>query len=98
MLAPAQTDTHIHIGAHIPDDMRQAFLAQRAAYKQNRLPSLQERRADLRAIHRLLLENREALIEAINQDYGCRSRFETLLTELLQGQESALAAIRDVRR
>ena len=98
MLAPAQTDTHIHIGAHIPDDMRQAFLTQRAAYKQNRLPSLQERRADLRAIHRLLLENREALIEAINQDYGCRSRFETLLTELLQGQESALAAIRDVRR
>lgn len=46
----------------------------------------------------LLLENREALIEAINQDYGCRSRFETLLTELLQGQESALAAVRDVRR
>lgn len=98
MLAPGQTDTHIHLGAHIPEPLREAFLAQRAAYKKNRVPSLAERRADLRAIHRLLAENREALVEAVNQDYGCRSRFETLLTELLQGQEAAHAAIRDVRR
>jgi acyl-CoA reductase-like NAD-dependent aldehyde dehydrogenase len=60
------------------------------------LPSLQERRQDLRALHRLLLENREALVDAVNQDFGCRSRFETLMTELLQGQEAALDAIRHV--
>jgi coniferyl-aldehyde dehydrogenase len=59
---------------------------------------LQERRADLRALHRLLVENREALIEAVNQDYGCRSRFETLMTELLQGQEATLDAIRQLPR
>ena len=98
MPALAKPDTHIQLAPHLPEDMREAFLAQRAAYKQNRLPSLAERRADLRAIHRLLRENREALIEAVNRDYGCRSRFETLLTELLQGQEAALAAVRDVRR
>lgn len=91
------TDTHIQLGAHIPEDMRQTFLAQRAAYKKNRMPSLAERRADLHAIHRLLLENREALADAVNQDYGCRSRFETLFAEMLQGQETALATVRELR-
>ncbi|WP_298210320.1 coniferyl aldehyde dehydrogenase [Acidovorax sp.] len=97
MVMPTRTDTHIHLAEHIPADMRQTFLAQRAAYKKNRMSSLAERRDDLRAIHRLLLENREALVEAINQDYGCRSRFESLFAEMLQGQESALSAIHDLR-
>ncbi len=97
MLKPTQTDHHIQLSPQIPEDMRTTFLAQRAEYKRNRMPSLAERRADLKAIHRLLLENREALVEAINQDYGCRSRFESLFAELLQGQESALAAISHLR-
>src|SRR5690606_29242380 len=64
----------------------------RAAFALQRNPSLQQRREDLRALHCLLVENRDALVAAVNQDYGCRSRFETLMTELLQGQEAALDA------
>lgn len=83
---------------HIPAGLRDCFAAQRAAFAKNRTPSLTERRADLRALHRLLVEHREALVEAVNQDFGCRSRFETLMTELLQGQEAALDAIRQLPR
>lgn len=97
MLAPTPNNHRIQLAAHIPEDLRQTFLAQQAAYKKDRMPSLAQRRADLHAIHRLLRENREALVDAINKDYGCRSRFETVFAEMLQGQESALAAMRELR-
>lgn len=83
---------------HLPALLRDTFAAQRAAFQRQRNPSLHERQADLRQLHRLLREHREAIVEAIGQDYGSRSRFETLLTELLQGQEAALAAVRHLHR
>ena len=83
---------------HIPAALRTCFAAQRDAFARQRNPSLQERREDLRALHRLLVENREELVAAVNQDFGCRSRFETLMTELLQGQEAALDAIKQLPR
>ncbi len=88
----------MHIPAHLPANLRDCFAAQQAAFAQNRYPSLAERRADLRALHRLLVENRDALVDAVNRDFGCRSHFETLFAELLQGQEGALDAIRRLPR
>ncbi|HNI75283.1 MAG TPA: aldehyde dehydrogenase family protein, partial [Giesbergeria sp.] len=88
----------MHIPAHLPANLRDCFAAQQAAFAQNRYPSLQERRADLRALHRLLVENRDALVDAVNRDFGCRSHFETQFAELLQGQEGALDAIRRLPR
>ncbi len=87
--APAET---------IPAEFRTAFLAQRAAAARDRQPSLAARRADLHALHRLLAENHDALIDAVNRDYGIRSRFETRMTELLQCQDAAKDAIRRVKR
>ena len=84
--------------AHLPALLRDSFALQRAAFQQQRNPSVDERRADLRQLHRLLVEHRAAIVDAVQQDYGCRSRFETLLTELLQGQEAALAALRHLKR
>ncbi len=86
------------LAPHIPAPLRDCFSAQHSAFQKQRSPSLPERRADLRALHRLLAENREALVDAVNRDFGCRSRFETLATELLQGQEAALDAIRQLPR
>ncbi|MBN8557612.1 MAG: coniferyl aldehyde dehydrogenase [Proteobacteria bacterium] len=88
----------LHVPEHLPALLRDAFAAQQAAFAKHRYPSLQERRADLRALHRLLVENRAALLDAVNADFGCRSHFETLATELLQGQEAALDAMRQLPR
>ena len=83
-----------NVPTHIPQPLRDCFAAQHAAFQKQRCPSLAERRADLRALHRLLVDHREALVDAVNRDYGCRSRFETLMTELLQAQEGLLDAIK----
>jgi coniferyl-aldehyde dehydrogenase len=91
-------DHHISFATDTPAEFQETYLKQRAAYKANRMPSLEERRNDLRAIHRLLVDNKEALIAAVNQDYGCRSSFETKFAELLLCQDAALDAIKQVKK
>ena len=71
---------------------------QRAACAVNPVPSLAERIADLRALERLLKENREALVRAISSDYGQRSEFETLFGEYWVALQSITSAIRQLRR
>ena len=65
----------------IPTDFQICFKNQRAAYLQTPAPTYSERITDLRSLARLLKENREKLVAAINADYGNRSEFETLFAE-----------------
>jgi coniferyl-aldehyde dehydrogenase len=81
----------------IPKDLRDAFKKQKAYYLEHRNPSYKERVKDLKAMHRMLVENREALIEAVNKDYGTRSRFETVFTELLLNQDGILDTIKQLK-
>ncbi|WP_047249746.1 coniferyl aldehyde dehydrogenase [Chromobacterium subtsugae] len=57
-------------------------------------PALEMRRAWLGSLERLIQENRETLIAAVNQDFGQRSAVETRLAELFP----SLEAIRHARR
>ncbi len=83
---------------NIPEEFTEVFAKQKAFFREHRNPSYQERVADLKALHRMLVENREALIEAVNSDYGCRSRFETVFTELLLNQEGILDTIKHLKK
>jgi coniferyl-aldehyde dehydrogenase len=82
----------------VPTEFTDCFERQRGAFLAHPYPSYAERVADLRAMHRLLVENRDALVEAVHRDYGNRSRFETLFTECLLNQEGILDAIKHLRR
>ncbi len=55
---------------------------QRQAYFAHPIPTLDERKADLRTLQRFIREHKDALCEAISADYGHRSRHETLLAEI----------------
>ena len=59
------------------------FAAQKAAYAQTPYPSFDERQKHLSALNAAIARNKAAIIEAVNQDFGCRSRTETVLTEIL---------------
>ncbi|MFV8817406.1 coniferyl aldehyde dehydrogenase [Haliea sp. E17] len=80
----------------IPEEFQRVFTAQQAWYRAHRNPGREERVADLKTLHRMLVENREALVEAVNADYGTRARFETLMAELLMNQEGLLDAAKQV--
>ena len=54
----------------IPAEFLSVLQKQQAAYRRNMNPGLEERRADLRSLHRLLVENHEDIVPPVNQDYG----------------------------
>jgi coniferyl-aldehyde dehydrogenase len=68
-------------GILIPAEFKSCFDKQRAAYFAAPEPSYAQRVADLKSLAALLKDNRQALVAAINADYGNRSEFETLFAE-----------------
>ena len=66
---------------------------QREAYLAHPVPTLTERRDDLRRLQAMVREHKEELVQAVHADYGNRSRHETQLAELfpvLDGVDHAL--------
>ncbi len=55
---------------------------QRKAYLANPVPTLDERKSDLRTLKRFVRENKQAISDAISADYGHRSPHETTLAEI----------------
>jgi coniferyl-aldehyde dehydrogenase len=82
----------------VPAEFIECFERQRGEFLAHPHPSYEERVADLRAMHRLLVENRDALVEAVHRDYGNRSTFETLFAECFLNQEGILDAIKHLRK
>ena len=68
--------------AAIAASLNETLRLQRDAYFKHPVPSYAERVADLRTLQRFARENKEAIVAAINADYGNRSRHETLFAEL----------------
>ena len=65
------------------DELQQLFCAQRQAYAANPMPPAAQRQQWLKSLLDLLSNERQALIEAISQDFSHRSADETLLAELM---------------
>ncbi len=69
---------------------------QRQAYLAHPVPTLAERRDDLRRLAQFVHDNEAAIVAAISADYGYRSPHETRLTEIspvLSGIRHALAHV-----
>jgi coniferyl-aldehyde dehydrogenase len=81
---------------HPENEAQRVFQRQRDAYLAQPFPSLDERRARLRALERVLLENRDAIADAIHRDFGHRASEESLMLEVftcLSGIRHTLAKL-----
>src|SRR5690606_27861688 len=78
--------------------LRAALDLQRTAYFRQPEPSRAERLHDLSQLEKLLREQQDAICNAISQDYGHRSRHETLLTEVLPALNAIHYAKKHLRR
>lgn len=65
------------------DEMKTLFMAQRGAYLSQPAWDLAARKQRLRALKRALLDNKDALVKAISEDYGHRSEYDTLYADIL---------------
>lgn len=71
---------------------------QREGYLAEPNPDYQQRKADLRSLKRMISDNSDILIAAINRDYGNRCRHETLLAEIILVLDGIGFAIRHLKR
>ena len=75
-----------------------SFQTQREAYLADPVPDYDQRKLDLLALKKMLNENRDEIIEAINQDYGNRSRHESLFAEVIAVLDGINDAIKHLRK
>jgi coniferyl-aldehyde dehydrogenase len=82
----------------IADALREQFDQQRAAYLADPVPDLQQRRADLKALKAMLMDNVEEILAAISEDYGNRSRHESLFAEVIGVADGINDTIKRLKR
>jgi coniferyl-aldehyde dehydrogenase len=75
-----------------------ALARQRKAYLAHPVPTLDERKADLRTLQRFIRDHKEAICDAISADYGHRSRHETLLAEIFPAIDGIDHVVKHLRR
>ena len=66
----------------VENEAQRVYKLQREAYLRDPYPSLQERKERLDAVERILLENTDAIVEAIAQDFGHRCAEESKILEI----------------
>jgi coniferyl-aldehyde dehydrogenase len=76
--APGQEATRA-----ISENLLAAFQKQRKSYLADPIPGLEQRKNDLNALKKMLNENLDAIVDAICEDYGNRSRHESLFAEVI---------------
>jgi coniferyl-aldehyde dehydrogenase len=76
------------------NEAQRVFRVQREAYLRHPYPSYEERRANLDRLERVLVDNTNAIAEAINADFGHRAFEETMIAELF----TSLDGLRDTRK
>lgn len=71
---------------------------QRAAYFANATPDYAQRKSDLLALKALLSENLDEIVNAINADYGNRSRHETIFAEVISVTDGINDTIKQLKK
>jgi coniferyl-aldehyde dehydrogenase len=94
----AQTARNSAIAPEIADSLHEAFRKQRRAWLDEPAPGLEQRRQDLLTLKRLLVENLDAIVATINQDYGNRSRHETLFAEVIAVTDGINDAVKRLKK
>ena len=81
----------------ISQSLLDAFDLQKQAYLLEPTRSYEQRKKDLQQLKAMINDHREAIIAAISQDYGNRSRHETLFAEIISVTDGINDTINNLR-
>jgi coniferyl-aldehyde dehydrogenase len=82
----------------VENEAQRIFKLQREGYLRDPYPSLEERRNRLRALERILLENTEAIVDAIGQDFGHRCAEESKILEIFPVVDGIRHTLKQLRK
>lgn len=74
------------------------FLHLKTAYENNPAPDLNERKAVLLKLKSAILKHEQAIYDALKQDYGYRSEFDTLIADVLPSVAGINYALKHLKR
>ena len=80
------------------DRMQEVFQSQRRAFDRDPMPSAEVRRENLRRLKAAILRYQGRLADAVNEDFGCRSRDETMLADIMPTVSQINYQLKNVRR
>lgn len=80
------------------NQLENTFALQRSAFGANPMPSAEQRIQWLKALRELLVQQQDALVAAISEDFSNRSADETLLAELMPSLHGIDYATRRIRK
>lgn len=72
------------------------FEEQRLAFRRSPMPSATERKENLKRLKRALLKNESRILDAIDRDFSCRSRDETLIAEVMPSVQGINYALKNL--
>ena len=81
----------------LAERLQSTLAQQRASYRAHPVPTLAERRDDLKRLQAFLREHEVALCDAISADYGHRSRHETRLAEIAPAVDGISHVLRHLK-
>lgn len=82
----------------IEQTLQDCFQLQRASFHQQGIESNAQRKQYLLNLKAMINNHREAIVEALNRDYGNRSRHETLLAEIITATDDINSSIKHLNQ
>lgn len=82
----------------VENEAQRVFKLQREAYARDPYPSYEERVANLRKLDRLLVDNAEAIADAITADFGHRAFEETMAAEVFTSVDGIRSTIKHLKK
>jgi coniferyl-aldehyde dehydrogenase len=81
MMNPTAAAPSEEASTQIAEMLQAGFQRQRQSYLADPVPNREQRKEDLLSLKRMLSENLDEILDAISEDYGNRSRHESLFAE-----------------
>jgi len=78
--------------------LKELFSLQKSAYGKTLMPTADQRISHLKALKEVTLKYQDKLAEAVNEDFSCRSKDETLIAEILTSIEGINMSIKKTRK
>ena len=82
----------------IEQTLNDCFQLQRKSFHQQGIETIAQRKQHLLNLKALINDHREAIIDALNRDYGNRSRHETLLAEIITVTDDINGSIKHLKQ
>ncbi|EZQ00937.1 aldehyde dehydrogenase family protein, partial [Acinetobacter sp. Ver3] len=82
----------------LKEDLYNQFILQKNYFKKEGIETIEERKLNLFKLKELINENLEEIIDAINADYGTRSRHETILAEIVTANDDIKNSIKKLKK